>query len=358
MLYFYAKYIYGPNWAFTKEVPSVSIIIPAYNEERHIEKCLESLLAQDYQDIEILIIDNGSKDNTPKIVERYVERFRDKVRLLRMGRNLGPGGGRNLGATNASGEILVFVDADMVFPPDYISKLVRPIQHGKAQLTTHSTEYVANINNPWVKVQGQTIRSIEKGDSRVLRAIEKRLFTQQGGFNPSLHYHDDRTFFYKTGLKATVIEEAYCYHNNPDTAKEIFRRNYLIGRTLLAVMHREHGAKGLLYATATALVRLVDLLALPLVVAWLALYFTTPTLKILILAPLLIFIASTLKMRIIKAETLTERLALRLLYTPTYRIVRAAGLLAGVLASLLFGLKVISKYQDKDSHGKTLSFNG
>jgi glycosyltransferase involved in cell wall biosynthesis len=334
-------------------VPNVSIIIPAHNEERHIKKCLESLLTQDYQDVEIIIVDNGSSDNTPKIVEKYVERFRDKVRLLRMDRNLGPGGGRNLGASNASGEILVFVDADMVFPPNYITKLVKPIQHGEAQLTTHSIEYVANTYNPWVKVQGQTIRSIERGGSRVLRAIEKRLFTQHGGFNPSLYYHDDRTFFYKTGLKAIVVEDAYCYHNNPDTAKEIFRRNYLIGRTLLAIMLQEHGAKGLLYATASVSVRLVDLIALPLAATWLALQPTTPILNTLILAPLLVFTASALRMRIIKAESLAERLTLRLLYAPAYRIVRAAGLLAGVLASLLFGLKVANKHQDKDKHGKT-----
>jgi hypothetical protein len=339
-------------------VPNISIIIPAHNEERHVEKCIESLLAQEYRDIEIIVVDNGSSDNTSKIVERYVESYGGKVRLLRMESNIGPGGGRNAGASNATGEILVFVDADMVFPPDYVTKLISPIQRGEALLTTHANEYVANIENPWVKVQGQTVRSTGRRTGEVFRAVKKNFFISHGGFDPSLHYHDDRTFFYKTGAKAKVVEEAYCYHNNPDTAKEIFRRNYLIGRTLLAVMHREHGAKGLLYATATALVRLVDLLALPLVVAWLALYFTTPTLNILILAPLLIFTASTLRMRIIKAETLTERLALRLLYAPTYRIVRAAGLLAGVLASLLFGLKVTSKYQDKDSHGKTLSFNG
>jgi hypothetical protein len=55
----------------------------------------------------------------------------------------------------------------------------------------------------------------------------------------SFQYHADRTFFYKTGAKGiAVVEDAYCYHNNPDTAKEIFRRNYLIGRTFLAVMYR------------------------------------------------------------------------------------------------------------------------
>jgi glycosyltransferase involved in cell wall biosynthesis len=318
----------------------VSIIIPAHNEERHIEKCLESLLAQDYQDIEIIIVDNGSSDNTPKIVERYVERFGDKVRLLRMRRNLGPGGGRNVGASSATGDILVFVDADMVFPHDYITKLIRPIQRGEALLTTHANEYVANIENPWVKIQGQTVRSTGKRMGEVFRAVKKEFFINHGGFDPDLHYHDDRTFFYKTGTKAKVVEEAFCYHNNPDTAKETFRRNYLIGRTLLAVALREHGAKGLLYATATVLVRLVDLVALPLVAAWLVLQPTTPVLNALILTPPLVFTVLTLRMRIIKVESTSEMLKLRLIYAPAYRIVRAAGLIVGVVVSLLRGLRV------------------
>jgi glycosyltransferase involved in cell wall biosynthesis len=70
-------------------VPNVSIIIPAHNEERHIEKCIESLLAQDYRDIEIIVVDNGSSDNTSKIVERLCGRAHgEKVRLLRLESNI------------------------------------------------------------------------------------------------------------------------------------------------------------------------------------------------------------------------------------------------------------------------------
>jgi hypothetical protein len=174
----------------------------------------------------------------------------------------------------------------------------------------------------------------------VFRAVKKEFFINHGGFDPDLHYHDDRTFFYKTGTKAKVVEEAFCYHNNPDTAKETFRRNYLIGRTLLAVALREHGAKGLLYATATVLVRLVDLVALPLVAAWLVLQPTTPVLNALILTPPLVFTVLTLRMRIIKVESTSEMLKLRLIYAPAYRIVRAAGLIVGVVVSLLRGLRV------------------
>jgi hypothetical protein len=176
----------------------------------------------------------------------------------------------------------------------------------------------------------------------VFRAVKKDFFMSHGGFDPSLHYHDDRTFFYKTGAKAKVVEEAYCYHNNPDTAKEIFRRNYLIGRTLLAVMHREHGAKGLLHVTATASVRLLDLVALPLAAAWAVLSPANPLLNALFLAPIFAFTALTIRMKIVKAENLKEKIILRILYAPLYRIIRAAGLLTGVFTSLIFGLLVTS----------------
>jgi len=231
------------------------------------------------------------------------------------------------------------VDADMFFPPDYIGKLIGPIQRGQALLATHSIEYVANTDNPWVKVQGQTVRGRWGRVEKVFRAVKKEFFIRHGGFDPRLHYHDDRTFFYKTGAKAVVVEDAYCYHNNPDTAKEIFRRNYWIGRTYLAVMRREEGAVGLLRAATTLLIRLVDVAALPLTAAWAVIQPTTQIQGMLLLAPAALFAAMTLKMRTLKAESPKERLMLRAIYAPLYRILRAAGLLAGVAASLVLGLR-------------------
>jgi glycosyltransferase involved in cell wall biosynthesis len=324
-------------------------VIPAYNEERHIKNCVESLLAQSFDDIEVIVVDNGSRDRTAQVVEKLAREHPGKVRLIRLDRNLSPGGGRNIGALHADGEILVFVDADMSFPPDYIGKMVEPIRRSEALMTTHLTEYVANVENPWVKVQGQTVKGSKGGFSTIVRAIRKDFFLKNGGFDPSLHYHDDRTFYYKTGIAPLAVKDAYCYHNNPDTAKEIFRRNYWIGRTLLAVMLREHGAKGLLYATATVSVRLVDLIALPLAAAWLALQPTTPILNALLLIPILAFTALTLRMKIVKAKNLSERIILRIIYAPLYRIIRAAGLLTGISASLFFGLRITSHDLPKGS---------
>jgi hypothetical protein len=234
------------------------------------------------------------------------------------------------------------VDADMVFPSDYIRKLVSPIQLGEALLTTHSTEYVANISSPWVKVQGQIIRSMGKRIGEQFRAVQREFFIRHGGLDPRFQYHADRTFFYKTGAKGIAVEDAYCYHNNPDTAKEIFRRNYWIGRTFVAVMYHEYGVKGLLYVSATVLVRLLDLVALPLAAAWALLSPANPLLNALFLTPFFAFTALTIKMKIVKAESLKEKAILRILYAPLYRIIRAAGLLTGVFTSLIFGLLVTS----------------
>lgn len=100
-----------------KNNPKVSVIIPAYNAERFIEACLKSLQNQTYKNIEIIVVDDGSKDNTAKIAEKY-------AKVVSNDTNLGEGASRNNGAKASSGEILVFTDADVVVKPDWIESLL------------------------------------------------------------------------------------------------------------------------------------------------------------------------------------------------------------------------------------------
>ncbi|MEM4154621.1 MAG: glycosyltransferase family 2 protein, partial [Candidatus Caldarchaeum sp.] len=85
-----------------------SVIITAWNEERHITLCLESLLKQDQADIEIIVVDDGSRDNTSLIVEKYVGKHPDKIQLIKLDKNKGLGAARNIGAQAAKGEVLLF----------------------------------------------------------------------------------------------------------------------------------------------------------------------------------------------------------------------------------------------------------
>ena len=87
------------------------MIVPVRNGSKHLARCLEALGRSEYGQFEVIVVDDCSTDNTPQIAERYT------ARCLRTPRTLGPGGARNLGAQHAGGEILVFVDSDVVMPP-------------------------------------------------------------------------------------------------------------------------------------------------------------------------------------------------------------------------------------------------
>lgn len=88
--------------------PVVSVIIPAYNAEKTIEKCLDSLFNQTLKEIEIIVINDCSKDNTLKILKKY----KNKIKLIDNKKNLGPAGSRNKGLDVAQGKYIGFVDAD------------------------------------------------------------------------------------------------------------------------------------------------------------------------------------------------------------------------------------------------------
>lgn len=91
--------------------PRLSVIVPVRNGSKHLPRCLEALGRSEYVQFEVIVVDDCSTDITPQIAERY------GARCIRTPRTVGPGGARNLGAQHAGGEILVFVDSDVVMPP-------------------------------------------------------------------------------------------------------------------------------------------------------------------------------------------------------------------------------------------------
>ncbi|MFC2106017.1 glycosyltransferase family 2 protein, partial [Candidatus Bipolaricaulota bacterium] len=90
----------------------VSAIIPVFNGERFLVEAIESVLAQDYDPLEIIIIDDGSTDNTPRIAAGYA----DRIRYVRQ-ENGGPAAARNAGLLHSHGEAVSFLDADDLWTP-------------------------------------------------------------------------------------------------------------------------------------------------------------------------------------------------------------------------------------------------
>lgn len=111
----------------------VSIIIPIYNMARYIGDVLDCLLAQTYQDFEILCIDNGSTDQTPSLLNAYLERDK-RIKVLSIGPS-NAGAARNVGYKVSKGEYLLFLDADDVFSPYLVEELVKGLETTGAEIS-------------------------------------------------------------------------------------------------------------------------------------------------------------------------------------------------------------------------------
>ena len=110
----------------------ITVMIPAYNAQKYIGRCIESLLKQTYKEIEILIVNDGSKDNTKSICEDYSQKD-SRVRLVNQ-ENGGEGAARNTGLKEAKGKYLSFVDADDYVKEDFIERLYTNLVNNNAGL--------------------------------------------------------------------------------------------------------------------------------------------------------------------------------------------------------------------------------
>lgn len=115
-------------------MPFISVIIPVYKAELYLEACLDSVLAQDYPSLELLLVDDGSPDGCPAICDRYAGQY-PNIRVLHQ-ENQGPGPARNAGIAAARGDYLLFLDADdMLDGPGAIRLLAEAALENGADIT-------------------------------------------------------------------------------------------------------------------------------------------------------------------------------------------------------------------------------
>ena len=107
----------------------VSIIIPVYNSEKYIEKCVESIVKQTYKNIEMIIINDGSKDKSSEVIKSLKEKYPDKIKYYEQ-ENQGVAKTRNKAVELAKGDFIMFVDNDDYLDEDYVEKFVQEIEDG------------------------------------------------------------------------------------------------------------------------------------------------------------------------------------------------------------------------------------
>lgn len=110
----------------------VSVIIPLYNKEKYIKRCIDSLVKQTYKNLQIIIVDDGSTDNSTDIISQYKD---ERIELIQK-KNEGVSLTRNRGIESSKGKYIAFVDADDYVSKDYIYNLIQQYETKDIQLAT------------------------------------------------------------------------------------------------------------------------------------------------------------------------------------------------------------------------------
>lgn len=170
----------------------VSIIIPMHNAADYIEKCLSGILSQSIKNLEVILVDDGSTDDTVEKAKKYGFR----IVMLKDGGN--PSKARNFGAKKASGNILVFVDSDIVLKPDSIEKIVSKVAEkevasvsGIYTKETPVDSFYSQLQNLILYYRLSKVSEFVTFTNSAFYAIKRDVFETIHGYNESMSYFED-----------------------------------------------------------------------------------------------------------------------------------------------------------------------
>ncbi len=224
---------YDPNYQ-----PTVAVIVPAYNEDTVIVQTITSLLASDLPDFEIVVVDDGSTDQT---AERVVESFAHEKRVRFFSKpNAGKPEALNFGVQHTRAEIVIALDADTVFTRDAISKLVRHFVNAKVGAVAGNAKVGNRINllTRWQALEYITSQNLDRRAFNVLNCItvvpgavgawRRDLVLQAGGFTDLTLAEDaDLTMaIRKLGYKVAYEDEAIGLTEAPDTVRGFIKQRF------------------------------------------------------------------------------------------------------------------------------------
>lgn len=197
----------------------VSIIIPAYNAEKSIKRCIESVLQQKYSNVEIIVINDGSTDNTLNILEEL--QLKNNNLYVYSIKNAGVSNARNVGIGYATGEFICFIDSDDYVTEDYIEKMVESWRPGRAVLCNFNwvrdTEVCVNrIENECFEKKDIIKMFLSTLFSQPWNKLYETRFIKTNGiqFKKEISIAEDFFFnleYYKNFEKFIVIPEKYNY---------------------------------------------------------------------------------------------------------------------------------------------------
>lgn len=222
----------------------LSVIVPVYNASKYLRPCLDSILSQSYPDFEVLLVDDGSTDDSGSICDEYARRD-SRVRVFHK-TNGGVSSARNLGLDQAQGEFVCFVDADDVVLADALSILVKGMKNG-ADLSIGGYEVYDECDNRTFSVRERLTENISVRECMVQMYYPKyyyyqgylwnKLFRREIiqadslRFDESIFFNEDRLFVvqYLCSCKSFVsfsTEPVYKYYDRTSGAMASLKKNF------------------------------------------------------------------------------------------------------------------------------------
>ncbi len=237
--------------------PSVSVVVAVYNRAGEIGSCIESLMNLIYPRLkyEVIVVDDASDDDTSSVVSRY------GVKLIRLERNQGQSAARNVGVTEARGEIIAFIDSDCIAEPEWLRELVPYFQDSRNALVGgYVAPYYRNsvldryeeVKSPLNMGKDMLIGTGEESDFYVPTCnmlVRRDVFLRVRGFNESLRVGEDVDFCWKlkeNGCRLIYAPYGTVRHKHRGRFGEAFKRRFDYG-TSEPVLYSRHKAIFKLY---------------------------------------------------------------------------------------------------------------
>ncbi|MEB3829138.1 glycosyltransferase family 2 protein [Phormidium sp. CCY1219] len=189
-----------------ENLPLVSVIIPVHNGENYLADAIESVLGQNYQPLEILVIDDGSTDKTAEIAKEYGEKIRYIYQL-----NAGPAAARNAGIKLANGDILGFLDADDLWSENCLHALVTPLREFPEILIAQGLIQELELSESQFQETSVSYQYINLGSALYRRVV----FDKLTGFDATMRYGEDVDFFlraWENNIPKTVIKTVTLFY--------------------------------------------------------------------------------------------------------------------------------------------------
>ena len=193
-------------------MPSISIIIPVYNTENFLSQCLESIIIQSFSDFEVICINDGSTDDSLKILEEYKKRD-SRIKIISKA-NEGQGIARNVGLQNAEGKYILFLDSDDWLEKDALSILYNEMEISDADILFFNVYNYSEINkqrteysyaSPYLNLFGENVFLPEKAKERLFIPPSYPFKIYKKSTLDELNYHYSNGTFWEDHLPHFMI---------------------------------------------------------------------------------------------------------------------------------------------------------